>query len=86
MIHARFRALYGKSIPSLFNMDSISPWKIDSVLRLSETGILDLTGLSPCIQLCLFRTLRDTGKLSENVIDKIMSLWLIQLGKRKMFI
>ena len=86
LINARFRILYGKSISSLFDMDSIAPWKVDNILRLSETGILDLTGLSPCTQLCLFRTLRDTGKFSENVIDKMMSAWLIQLGKRKMFI
>jgi hypothetical protein len=86
LINARFRTLYEKSIPSLFGMDSVAPWKIDSLIRKSESGILDLTGLSPCIQLCLFRTLRDTSRLSENVIDKMMSIWLIQLGKRKMFI
>lgn len=86
LINARFRTLYEKNIPSLFSVDSVAPWKIDSLIRKSESGILDLTGLSPCIQLCLFRTLRDTSRLSESVIDKMMSIWLIQLGKRKMFI
>jgi hypothetical protein len=87
LFHTRFRILYGKTIPSLFDLDSIAPWRIEKIIRSVEKNrVLDLTGLSPCTQLCVFRMLRDNGKFSENTIDKMMALWLTKLGEYRMFI
>lgn len=86
LFHTRFHALYGKTISSLFDLDSIAPWRIERIVHSTENGVLDLTGLSPCAQLCVFRMVRDNGKFGENAINKMMGLWLTKLGERRMFI
>ena len=86
LFNTKFRALGGKTIPSLFNLDSLAPWRIERIVRSAKNGVLDLSGLTPCVQLCVFRMLRDNSIFNENTIEKMMLLWLEMLGKRRMFI
>lgn len=83
LFYTKFRTLQWKTIPSFFDFSKIAPWTIDRVLSSSNSGFLDLKGLSPTVQLAVFCTMKDRRKLSEDAIDRLMTRWLIRLGQQR---
>jgi hypothetical protein len=75
-----FAALNGRTLPDLFNLSALEPRRISQIAATSATGTLDLVGVAPCLQLAVFRTIRDQGRLSEQQIDSVMTKWLTSLG------
>lgn len=64
-------------------MSKLAPENIERIVRTSESGTLNLKGLRPCAQLAVFRLIRNKKKYSEEVIDKVMTDWLIRLGQAR---
>ena len=87
LFRTRFKNLGFKTIPSLFNMEDVSPNHFRRILSEAKySGILNLADLSPCGQLGFFGYLRANSKISEETLDRLMTRWLIQFGKRKLFL
>jgi hypothetical protein len=60
--------------------------RLERLIRDAESsGILDLSELSPCGQLALFRTLRNKSTLSEQSLDRLMTTWLVGLARGSKF-
>jgi hypothetical protein len=84
LFNTRFKVLSGRRLPDLFDMSVLAPVKIKKIAESMESGKLDLTQISPCLQLAVFRMIRDKQKkFSENFIDKMMTDWLIRLGESR---
>lgn len=83
LLRTRFRVLNRKTIPDLFNLDALAPAELQRVAKTAKSGALDLKGLSPCVQLAVFRLIREQGKLTEEGIDGIMTKWLLKLGEKR---
>jgi len=83
LFNTRFKILNDMTIPSLFDLDVLNPWKLRRIVDSLSSGTMKLTGLSPCTQLAAFRLLRDAGNHEESVIYDLMTRWLKALGKRK---
>jgi hypothetical protein len=81
LFNTRFSVLDGKKLPSLFDMSLLAPENLERIASTCETGALDLKGLRPCAQLAVFRLMRDKKKFSEEIIDRVMTEWLIKLGE-----
>lgn len=80
----KFRSLGKRSIPSLFDMDKVSPHKFRQVLRDAErTGMINLKNLTPCGQLGFFGYFRLISRISEKQLDRIMTKWLIEFGNNQ---
>jgi hypothetical protein len=75
------KELGGKPITSLFNIDVISPQSLNK--HIHYDGTIDLSGLSACQQLSLFRYLFDRGNVREEVIDRMVARWLLSIGQNK---
>ena len=54
---------------------------IKRITKTMKSGKLDLRNLRPCTQLAVFRWVRDNTNYNEDVIDKMMTDWLVRLGK-----
>jgi hypothetical protein len=81
LLRARFDALNQAAIPSLFDLESVAPARIDErVRRAARSGVLDLSGLSPCGHLAVFNALRAAGTVSDPALDRLMSRWLVALA------
>lgn len=80
LFKAKYRALNGRTIPDLFNLADLEPVKLKKIAETLDSGALQFRNLAPCTQLAVFRVIRNSGKLSESEIDKIMALWLCKLG------
>ena len=86
LFYTKFSTPNNRTIPSVFDLDRIAPLRLESIIREAESsGILDLSELSPCGQLALFRTLRNKSKLSEQSLDRLMTTWLITLARGRRF-
>lgn len=86
LFRTRFRMLGNRTIPSLFDIESVSPVRLNRIIEAAEAdGILDLSQLTPCGQLALFRMLRNRSKISEKSLDRLMSTWLITLAQGRTF-
>ncbi len=86
LLGTRFGVLGNRTIRSLFDLDGIAPAKLEKLVRDADTsGILDLSHLSPCGQLALFRMLRNRSTLSEEALDRLMRLWLLNLARGRRF-
>lgn len=81
LFNTRFHVLDGKKLPELFDMSIIDPKNLERIAGTSESGVLDLKELRPCAQLAVFRLIREKKKFSEDIIDKVMTDWLIKLGQ-----
>jgi hypothetical protein len=81
LFRAKFETLNGKSIPGLFDLQSLNPVNIEKFAENAKLGKLDLRKSSPCTQLSIFRFIRDQKNYSEESIDKIMTNWLVRLGE-----
>jgi hypothetical protein len=75
-------ALARRTIPSLFDLDAVSPSKIARAAQGIDQGRIDLRGLRPCGQLGVFRHLSDTGLVTSDVLDTVMTRWLHELARR----
>jgi len=84
LFNTKFRNLQGRTLTSLFDLDVLKPWKLQSIINLAETGVLKLTGLSPCAQLAVFRLLQDADGYTEPTVYKLMTSWLKSLGRQKL--
>jgi len=83
LLRTGFTELNQKPIVSLFHLGAISPTRIDRRIReATATGILDLSGLSPCGQLAVFNAIRARGALSATALDRLMTRWLRLLAER----
>jgi hypothetical protein len=86
LLKTQFDVLDKRTIPSLFDFGSIDPTRLKRFIREADrTGYLDLSELSPCGQLALFRMLRNKSNISEQSLDRLMSAWLISLAKGRKF-
>lgn len=83
LIETKFAELNGKTIPDLFNISAVNPTALEKTARMADSGKLNLCGLSPGAQLAVFRLVRERGKLSEEVIDRTMTQWLVKLGEKR---
>jgi len=83
LLQTKFRVLNRKTIPDLFNLDTLAPAELQRVAKTAESSALYLKGLSPCKQLAVFRLIREQGKLTEEGIDGIMTKWLLKLGEKR---
>jgi hypothetical protein len=81
LLYTKFRVLSGRTIPDLFNLSALAPVELRRIALTADSGALDLKGLSPCAQLAVFRLIREQGKLKEEMIDRIMTKWLLKLGE-----
>lgn len=81
LFNTKFRVLNGRRLPDLFDLTALDPANIRKIVDSIESGKLDLTGISPCVQLSVFRMIRDRKKFSEDFINKIMTEWLTKLGE-----
>lgn len=86
LLQTKFRVLHGRTIPDLFNLSALSPTELRRVAVTADSGTLELSSLSPCAQLTVFRLIRDQGKLKEEVIDRIMTKWLLKLGEKRRYL
>jgi hypothetical protein len=75
------KVLDDKPITSLFNIEVISPQSLNK--HIHSDGVFDLSGLSPCQQLSLFRYFFDIGKVREEVVDRMIARWLLSIGQNK---
>jgi hypothetical protein len=76
LVTTRFRALGGRAIPDLFDLQEVDP---ASLQRLGRDGA---TPRRPCVRLALFRLLRDERGHDEDRIDREMTAWLRTLTPR----
>jgi hypothetical protein len=83
LLNAKFRVLDGRTIPDLFDLSAVAPWKLKAVAATAKSGCLNLTGLSPSVQLAVFRILRENSQLSEDALNHVMSKWLRKLGQQR---
>lgn len=80
LLFTRFKTLTGKSISSLFDLQSLAPAILESRI---VKGRIDLRGLRPCAQLAVFRLMKAKNSLSPEKLDKIMGDWLKRLKNFK---
>jgi hypothetical protein len=78
----RFATLHGR-LPDLFDLDALAPAALRRVAARARGGVLPLRGLSPSVQLAVFRLVREQGTLDEETLDGVMSDWLRRLGERR---
>lgn len=83
LLNTKFRVLEGRAIPDLFDMSVLAPWKLRAVADTAKSGCLNLTGLSPSVQLAVFRVVRERSPLTEDALNGVMSKWLIKLGQQR---
>lgn len=83
LFKTKFRILNGKKIPDLFDLESLAPEMQKTIAETVSSGTLQLKGLAPCTQLAVFRVIRDSGKFTEQDMDKSMSTWLARLGNKQ---
>ena len=78
-LRTKFRPLNGKTLPELFDLNAVAPSRLKRILKNSEKGKLNLKGLSPSVQLAVFRLIKEEGKQEEK-LDKTMTQWLLKLS------
>lgn len=90
LFQTKFKALGGRTIPSVFVKPPVSPFQIKNIIQnAKQHRILNFKDLTPSQQLAVFVMMKYTEEnISEESIDKIMTLWLTELGKirRRIFI
>jgi len=86
LLTTRFRALNGRTIPELFDLRALAPWALEQRAATAREGALRLSGLSPGAQLAVFRVVKEHGWYPESVLDRVMTQWLIQLGRRRPYL
>ena len=83
LFDTRFRQIGGRTLPQLFDLESVAPPVLARIARRAGEGVLDLRGVTPCRQLAVFADLRASGRLGEKRLDSLMTEWLRRLGARR---
>jgi hypothetical protein len=83
LFDTRFPQLGKRTLPQLFDLDSLAPSVVGRIARHAGRGVLDLRGVTPCRQLAVFAELRTSARLDEKRLDRLMSEWLRRLGARR---
>lgn len=84
LLRARFKALCGKTIPSLFDMSKLSYAEGRIAAKAIGKGSSEWQGFSPCAVLSIFRLIREENTHSEEIINKLMTEWIIKLGNERL--
>lgn len=84
LLNTKFRVLEGRTIPDLFDMTALAPWRLQAVAATAKSGYLNLKGLSPSAQLAVFRVVREKSQLTEEALNRVMSVWLRRLGQQRL--
>jgi hypothetical protein len=80
LFDARHRALGGRRLLDLLDLEAVSPATLERVAGAANETV-ELTGLTPCAQLAAFRMIREWRRIGEERLDRLMSDWLIKLGR-----
>jgi hypothetical protein len=83
LLHARFRALGGRALPALFDLDSLAPARLERHARDLVGGRNLSPSVSGCARLAVYRHAREAGLTAEDTIDRHMKLWLYGLAGRR---
>jgi hypothetical protein len=83
LFHTRFAALGGRTLPDLFDLAAVAPSTLERVAAGAATGRLRLGGLPACAQLAVFHVVRESGRLDEAGLDRLMTTWLLELGAQR---
>jgi hypothetical protein len=81
LFSARFRGLDNRTLLDLFDLSAVNPIRLQRVAGGIPADRLDLRGLSPCAQLAVFRMVREWQPIGEERLDRLMTAWLIRLGR-----
>lgn len=81
LIHTRFRKLGGKTLTSLFDMDSLAPVSLKRICSLEAVGTVEFTNSSIGVQLAAFRLMREKSTITQRDIDHRMDDWLRKIGR-----
>jgi hypothetical protein len=79
---ARYRALGGRAIPDLFELEALNPQRLASSARQIGRGGEAAPALGPAAQLASFRMARELCLLDEEALDGLMTPWLTSLPER----
>lgn len=82
LFDARLRTLGGRRLLDILDLEAVSPSKLESVCTDAKTNI-DLKGMTPCAQLAAFRMIREWRQVPEERLDRLMTAWLIKLGRER---
>ncbi|HUS05351.1 MAG TPA: hypothetical protein VMZ52_03595 [Bryobacteraceae bacterium] len=80
LLSHKFDTTGGRPIPSMFNLGVLNPGSLAG--RINGSSIR-LRGLRPAAHLAVFRVLREQRNIAEPALDRLMTQWLLTLGKRK---
>ncbi|TXH37036.1 MAG: hypothetical protein E6Q98_09060 [Rhodospirillaceae bacterium] len=81
LFDTRFRVLGRRRLLDLFDLAPLAPNELKRRASGIRSGRLDLTGLAPSVQLAVFRMVREWYPIGEAPLDRLMSDWLIRLGR-----
>ncbi|MBO9623866.1 MAG: hypothetical protein J7500_14250 [Sphingomonas sp.] len=76
----RFRELGGRRLLDLLDLPAVAPARLEQIAG-STVRKIALEGLTPCAQLAAFRMIRVWRKVPEQRLDRMMTEWLVKLGK-----
>ena len=83
LLTTKFEVLNGRTIAELFDLAKLAPVELKRAAGAAGAGDLPVDRLTPCIQLAVFRVLRDHGKVGTDSLDRLMTRWLVELGKQR---
>lgn len=80
LLTQRFESLGGRPLTNLFELDALNPRALDA--RVSGTTV-SLRNLRPAAHFAVFRLLREQRQIGEAALDRLMTHWLHELGKKR---
>lgn len=76
----RFAALDGRTLPDLFDLESLRPDELLARMRGLNQDSPAFLALRPCTQLCVFRLTHEGARATPESIDRAMTGWLTRLA------
>jgi len=83
LFDTRFAQIGRRTLPQLFDLETVAPSALARIVRRAGKGVLDLRGLTPCAQLAVFAALRTSRRMDERRLEQLMTEWLRRLGARR---
>jgi hypothetical protein len=83
LFRTRLTALGGRALPDLFDLTAVAPATLMPIAAAARSGRLRLGRLPTCAQLAVFHLVRDSGRLDEAGLDRVMTTWLLELGAKR---